>query len=175
MGTVSTGASSAEKGSFSGGVSGEKRQKKSSSSEDTREQKKVLKKAAQEATPFCEECQKKKEEEQSAIAGEETKKEEQQAEEEKEDEEKEPQILNVYWIDEQGGMRNLSELLSGQIVTMRIDVEDGMEGKTLDVTIKAPEGKTFKGGEKQQNYTNLLIECDNTVYIDDFCLEYENK
>jgi len=109
----------------------------------------VLQRAAIEAVPFCEECEKKKQE-------------------------KNPKILRIYWMDEQGEPRGLSELLTEQPVTVCIDVDDGMSGETIDITINAPEGKSFKDGGTQKKYSNLIIEDDNTAYIDNFTLEYNN-
>jgi len=109
----------------------------------------ALERAAIEAIPFCEECEKK-------------------------EQKKNPEILRIYWMDENGEPRNLSELLPEQSVTVCIDVDDGMSGETIDITINAPEGKTFKDGGNQKKYSNLKVEDDNTAYIDNFTIEYDN-
>ncbi|MFV0418266.1 MAG: DUF4280 domain-containing protein [Dysgonomonas sp.] len=108
----------------------------------------ALKKAAQEAVPFCEECEKRKEQ-------------------------KEPVITNIYWIDENGEMRTINELLPKQVVTLCLDVEEGARGKTIDLAIEAEETSKFKGGKQKLEYKGLLVEDDNTAYIDDFSIEYE--
>lgn len=110
----------------------------------------ALRKAAQEGTPFCEECEKKKRE-------------------------LKPKIINIYWMDEEGEMRTLGELKIKQKVTLCIDVEDGWVGKTVDLTLTADEGKVFETGSDKKNYNGLLVESDNTAYIDDFMVEYKNK
>jgi hypothetical protein len=110
----------------------------------------ALEKAAMEPKMFVEEC-------------------------EKREEKKEPKILRIYWMDEQDGEpREVSELMAGQQVTMYIEVEDGAIGETLDIIIEAPEGKMFKEGGTQKQYSGVLIEVDNVAYIDDFCIEYKN-
>lgn len=108
----------------------------------------ALKKAAQEAVPFCEECEKKKEE-------------------------KDPKILKIYWMDEQGEPRKLEELEEEKEVTLCLDVEEGARGKTVDLVIEAEETSKFKGGKQKLEYKGLLVEDDNTAYIDDFSIEYE--
>ncbi|WP_165024381.1 DUF4280 domain-containing protein [Dysgonomonas sp. ZJ279] len=109
----------------------------------------ALKKAAQEAAPFCEECEKKKAQ-------------------------KEPKILRIYWMDEQGEPRKLSELEEGKEVTLCIDVEEGSAGKTVNLQLNAEEGKSFKTGSSQLKYNGLQVEDDNTAYIDNFKLEYKD-
>jgi flagellar motor protein MotB len=172
MPTVMTGAASAEKGSFSGGSGGKGggKQKNSSSSEDTKEQKKVLKKAAQEATPFCEECQKKKEAE--AAQAEEKKKEEK---EEKKEEEKNPKILQIYWMDEQNNFKTLDELSPGQEVTLCVEVEEGGAGEKITVEITNDNNCKFKGGKSSLKFTDLIVDDDNTAYIDNFKYEFEEE
>jgi len=108
----------------------------------------VLKRAAQEAVPFCEECEKKKKE-------------------------RNPKITNIYWVDENGEMRAVNQLISKQIVTLCIDVEEGGAGKTVDIEIEAGTNNKFKGGKSKLEYKSLLVEDDNTAYIDNFKLEYE--
>jgi hypothetical protein len=108
----------------------------------------ALKKAALDAVPFCEECEKRKEQ-------------------------KEPVITNIYWIDENGEMRTINELLPKQVVTLCLDVEEGGRGKTIDLVIEAEESNKFKGGKPKLEYKGLLVEDDNTAYIDDFSIEYE--
>jgi len=109
----------------------------------------ALKKAAQKATPFCEECEKKKEQ-------------------------KEPKIICIYWMDEQGEPRKLSELEEGKTVTLCIEVEEGATGKTVNLVLGADDGRCFKDGSTQMNYDSLLVENDNTAYIDNFVLEYKD-
>lgn len=108
----------------------------------------ALKKAAIEAIPFCEECEKKK----KAAK---------------------PKILKVYWMDEQGEPRQLSELCEGQKVTLCIEVEEGGAGSTVDVKIIPPDGKTYKGKKLAYEYKGLSIEDDNFAYIENFTVEYD--
>jgi hypothetical protein len=108
----------------------------------------ALKRAAQEAAPFCEECEKRKEQ-------------------------KEPKILKIYWMDEQGEPRKLDELEEGKEVTLCVDVEEGSAGDIVNITVSADEGRFFKKGNDQIRYPNLIIEDDNTAYIDDFSFEYQ--
>ncbi|WP_051697567.1 DUF4280 domain-containing protein [Prevotella sp. 10(H)] len=110
----------------------------------------ALKRAAQDATPFCEECEKLKKQ-------------------------KKPKILNIYWIDESGEPQSIDQLIPKQEVTLCIDVEDGVVGKTVDLIIEASDGKKFKGGKTKLEYKSILIEDDNTAYIDNFSIEYENN
>jgi hypothetical protein len=158
MPTVMTGASSAQKCSFSGGAGGNS----SSNSEDTKEQKKVLEKAAKEATPFCEECQKEKEENQ---------KEEKTAEKE---EEKSPKILRIYWMDEKKNFKTLGELSPGQEVTFCVEVEEGGAGEKVTVEI-TNENRKFKGGKNTLTFPDLIVDDDNTAYIDHFKYEFEEE
>lgn len=110
----------------------------------------ALKKAAIEETPFCEECEKKK-----AV--------------------KEPKILKIYWVDEQDEIRMINELFPKQVVTLCIDVEDGSAGKTVDLKIETDADNKFKGGKLELQYSGIRVEDDNTAYIDDFSIEYEEK
>lgn len=109
----------------------------------------ALKKAAFCAAPFCEECEKKKAQ-------------------------KKPKITKIYWVDEQGEMRQVNELQQGKEITLCIDVEEGSAGKTVDITINADENKIFMDGNTQQEYKSLIIESDNTAYIDNFKVEYKD-
>ena len=110
----------------------------------------ALQKAALSATPFCEECEKK-------------------------EKEKKPKILRIYWMDEQGEPRELSELEEGIEVTLCVDVEEGGVGKTVDIIIDTDNQKKFKGGKQQLKYSGLTIENDNTAYIDNFKIEYQDE
>lgn len=109
----------------------------------------TLKKAALEAVPFCEECEKRKKEE-------------------------DPEIIRIYWMDEQGEMHTIDELYPGQEVTLCIDIEEGGAGKTIDLELEAAENKQFKNNGSKLVYKNLLVEDDNTAYIDNFSIEYKN-
>jgi len=109
----------------------------------------ALKKAAHEAIPFCEECEKKKAQ-------------------------KKPKITRIYWMDENEEMRTINELKVKQEVTLCIDVEEGGAGSTVDLIITADEGKVFTDGSNQIKYEALLVEDDNTAYIDNFSIEYKN-
>ncbi|NDV65234.1 DUF4280 domain-containing protein [Bacteroides sp. 224] len=108
----------------------------------------ALRKAALEAVPFCEECEKRKREEK-------------------------PKILKIYWMDEQGEPRTLSELEEGKEVTLCVDVEEGGAGEMIDIVIDAEEGRKFDNGNSQLIFENLLVEDDNTAYIDNFKFKYE--
>lgn len=110
----------------------------------------ALKKAALDAVPFCEECEKRKREQK-------------------------PKIVKIYWMDEQGEPRQLSELYEGQEVTLCVDVEEGGAGKTIDLEIESGKNKKFKGGKSKLEQKNLLVEDDNTAYISNFKLEYEEN
>lgn len=109
----------------------------------------ALKKAAIEATPFCEECEKKKKE-------------------------AKPKILKIYWMDEQGEPRQLSELYEGQKVTLCIEVEEGGAGTTVDLNIKAKNGYVFENGNDEAEYNSLKVEDDNTAYVDNVMLKSKN-
>jgi len=76
-------------------------------------------------------------------------------------------------MDEQGEAHQLSKLKEKQEVTLCVDVEEGGAGKTLDLFIDAPKDKKFKGNKIKLEYKNLLIEDDNTAYVDKFKVEYE--
>jgi hypothetical protein len=136
----------------------------------------ALRKAAILGIAFCEECEKKKPEVDEAV-----KKKTAQKQtglvlgisSQREKKKALKKILRIYWIDEYNEPHELSELQTGQYVTMCIDVEDGAEGETLDVSIEAPIGKRFKGGGIIKNYSGILIDADNTAYIDNFSLEYD--
>ncbi|WP_197027611.1 DUF4280 domain-containing protein [Prevotella sp. 10(H)] len=108
----------------------------------------TLKKAALNSTPFCEECEKKKAQ-------------------------KNPKIIKIYWVDEEGEPRKLEELNEGKEVTLCVDVEEGAIGETVNVVINANEDKLFKNGVSQLKYDNLRIEDDNTAYVDTFKIEYD--
>jgi len=110
----------------------------------------ALKRAALIAAPFCEEC-------------------------EKRETQQRPKIIDIYWMDEQGEPKRLSELKEGQEVTLCIDVEEGAIGKNIDIQIDAPEGKSFKGKETSLSYKNLTVEDDNTAYLDKFKIEYGDQ
>jgi hypothetical protein len=180
MPTVMTGASSAEKGSFDGGTAGGKKIGKNSSSsssedKDTKEQKKVLKKAAQEATPFCEECKKKEKKEKEEEMKKETQEEEEIQEEETQEEEKKPEILQIYWMDENKNFKTLDELSPGQEVTLCVKVEEGGAGEKITVEITNDNNCKFKGGKDTLKFTDLIVEDDNTAYIDNFKFEFEEE
>jgi hypothetical protein len=108
----------------------------------------ALIRAAKEAKMFCEVC-------------------------EEIEEQENPEILRVYWMDENDEPREIDELMVKKPVTICIEVENGAAGETLDITIEAPEGKLFEGGEKEKNYFGVVIENDNTAYINDFSFEYQ--
>jgi hypothetical protein len=108
----------------------------------------ALKKAAQDAIPFCEECEKKKKE-------------------------AKPKILKIYWMDEQGEPRELSELEEGQEVTLCVDVEEGGAGQKIDIILETDKHNLFKENKRELIYKGLLVEDDNTAYIDNFKIEYE--
>lgn len=111
----------------------------------------VLKKAAIDAIPFCEECEKKEKKIQ-------------------------PQIVNIFWIDEESDEpHELSELEEGKEVTLCVEVEEGGAGKTVDLQIQAPKGKTFKGNKSSLDYKGISVEEDNTGYIDMFKVEYDEQ
>lgn len=108
----------------------------------------ALKKAAIEATPFCEECEKKE------IV-------------------KEPKVIDIFWMDENSDPHSLSELTENEQVTLCVEVEQGYTGVKVDLTLTADEGKKFKGGKTTLEYKSLVVEDDNTAYIDNFKVEYE--
>jgi hypothetical protein len=107
----------------------------------------VLKRAAIEAIPFCEECEKK------------TPK-------------VNPKILRIYCMDEQREFIKLSDLEEKRKVTLCVEVEDGGAGEKIDAEITAPEGRLFKDGKTSIKFTDLVIEDDNTAYVDNFSYEF---
>jgi len=149
MPTVMTGASSAEKGSFSGGGG----KNSSSDDKDTKEQKKVLQKAAKEATPFCEECEKKKEEE-------------------KKEKEKKKEITRIFWVDEHGEQKTLAELPSEYEITLCIATKNIDEGEEIKIEITDEKGRNYKGGKKSLHLT-ATVEADGCAYVEKVKLEYD--
>jgi hypothetical protein len=116
-------------------------------------QTRVLQKAAEEDTPFCEECES-SDEAQRKVA-------------------ENPKILEVCWRDENGNSGKLEELEENQKVTLCVEVEQGGVGKKISVEIKDKDKRKFKGGKESLKFTELTVESDDTAYIDNFVLEYE--
>lgn len=111
----------------------------------------VLKQAAIDAVPFCEECAKK-------------------------EKQLKPQIISIFWIDEESDEpHELSELEEKKEVTLCVEVEEGGAGKTADLQIQAPTGRTFKGNKPSLDYKGIFVEEDNIGYIDMFKIEYDEQ
>ena len=107
----------------------------------------ALLRAAKEAKPFCEICE---------YVEEEVKKE----------------ITRIYWLDENGKERLLSELPIGKEVTVCVETKGVEEGETVHVELKDNDGRTYKNGQKTLKLSGE-VEVDNTVYIDNVKIEFE--
>jgi hypothetical protein len=124
----------------------------------------ALKRAAKEAAPFCEDSEKKKaginpDSHQEEFRGKKT--------------EIKPKILRIYFMDERGEPRELEELDEGREVTLCVAVEDGGEGDKIDVEITDTQGRQFKDGKTSMKFTDLVVEADNTAYVDNFAYEFK--
>jgi hypothetical protein len=137
----------------------------------TSPQAEALKRAAAGDSPafFCEICE---EREKPEEAQEEKKKKKKKGRDEKE-EEKKPRITDIYWMDNNGASRTISELAEGQEVTLCIEVEDGEMSETVDVKISTDENHKFKGNKLELEYLGVEIENNNIAYIYHFKIEYE--
>ncbi|MCC8035025.1 MAG: hypothetical protein LIO77_03710 [Rikenellaceae bacterium] len=60
-------------------------------------------------------------------------------------------------------------------MTLCIEVEQGNEGKTMDLTVKVADGRKFKAGATTLSYKGLVIENDNISYVENFIIEYEDE
>ncbi|WP_081852550.1 DUF4280 domain-containing protein [Prevotella sp. 10(H)] len=107
----------------------------------------TLKRAAQNATPFCEECEKKKQE-------------------------KKKEITRIFWVDEEGDQRTLSELPCGKEITLCVETKGVSEGEIINIELNDKDGRIYKG-EKETLKFSATVESDNTAYIDAVKLEYE--
>ncbi len=107
----------------------------------------ALKKAAIEATPFCEEC-KKKEKSMKKV------------------------ITRIYWVDENGDQRLVSELPIGKEVTLCVETSGMEEGESIQIELKDNDGRTYKNGQKTLQFT-ANVESDDVAYIDNVKIEYQ--
>jgi len=107
----------------------------------------VLKQAAKEAVPFCEECEKKK----KAVKKE---------------------ILRMYWVDDKGEQKTLSELPIGQEVSLCVETRGIEEGESILIELKDNAKRTYKNGEKTMKFTTT-VESDDTAYVDNVKIEFQ--
>jgi hypothetical protein len=122
----------------------------------------ALKRAAKEAVPFCEDGEKKAVRKETAPFREESEKKKAVKKE----------ILRMYWADDKGEQKTLSELPVGQEVSLFIETVGMEEGESILIELRDNDGRTYKNGEKTMKFT-ATVESDDTVYVDNVKIEFQ--
>lgn len=79
--------------------------------------------------------------------------------------------MQIYWMDDNGEQKLLSELPIGREVTLCVETRGMDEGETVKIELRDNDGRTYKNGQNILKFT-AKVESDNIAYIDNVKIEY---